>query len=217
MTASSGGADWWAEPADLDLPRSYYSDPTRGQPGGVLGGDRIRLLCAAFGMIRPYDDRNLKPASYGLTLGTHAEVDGELREYEHGAPVVVGSGGWAKLVPAEAIVLPLYLVARIGLSVHLVHRGLLMGAGPQVDPGFQGYLCCPVHNLTGEAITLTVGERFGRIDFVSTTGQDAADVLADVETARRFDDPDRVDPADWRAPRFDPARRWRHPLPAPER
>ena len=37
---------------------------------------------------------------------------------------------------------------RFNLHIRHVHRGLLLGTGPLVDPGYWGKLCIPLHNLT---------------------------------------------------------------------
>jgi len=43
---------------------------------------------------------------------------------------------------------PDYLVFRFNLKIPHVYQGLLLGTGPIIDPGFQGRLSIPLHNLT---------------------------------------------------------------------
>src|SRR3977135_1230729 len=43
--------------------------------------------------------------------------------------------------------LPNYISARFNLTITHVHRGLLLGTGPLIDPGFEGRLLIPIHNL----------------------------------------------------------------------
>ena len=44
-----------------------------------------------------------------------------------------------------------------------------MARGPQVDPGFSGYLSCPLYNLTDTDIIIERGDDFATIDFEKTT------------------------------------------------
>lgn len=56
--------------------------------------------------------------------------------------------------------LPHYMAVRFNLRITHVHRGLLLGTGPLVDPGFVGRLLVPLHNLTSEDYVLIGGEGF---------------------------------------------------------
>ena len=69
----------------------------------------------------------------------------------------------------EKVILPHWCAARFGVRVNFVYRGILLGAGPQVDPGFEGYLGCPIHNLADRPLKLRVGEPFAWIDFTKTS------------------------------------------------
>jgi hypothetical protein len=68
----------------------------------------------------------------------------------------------------QVLCLPHYLVGRFDLTIDFIYRGLLLGTGPQVDPGFQGGLGCPLHNISNEDIEMRLGEPFAKIDFVKT-------------------------------------------------
>jgi hypothetical protein len=69
----------------------------------------------------------------------------------------------------EEINLPFYIIARFNLRVKQVYRGLLLGTGPQVDPGFRGHLNCPIHNFTDEPKRIRFREALATIDFEKTT------------------------------------------------
>ena len=43
---------------------------------------------------------------------------------------------------------PDYLALRFNLKIPHIYKGLLLGTGPIIDPGFQGRLSIPLHNLT---------------------------------------------------------------------
>ena len=50
-----------------------------------------------------------------------------------------------------------------------VHRGLLLGTGPLVDPGFGGKLLIPLHNLTSSEYNIDTTEALIWIEFTKTT------------------------------------------------
>jgi hypothetical protein len=53
---------------------------------------------------------------------------------------------------------PSYLAVRFNLRIKHIYRGLLLGTGPLVDPGFVGRLALPLHNLTTNDYTFKGGE-----------------------------------------------------------
>ena len=54
--------------------------------------------------------------------------------------------------------LPNYIALRFNLKIRHVHKGLLLGTGPLVDPGFSGKLLIPLHNLTTNPYTFRGGD-----------------------------------------------------------
>lgn len=65
--------------------------------------------------------------------------------------------------------LPNYMAARFNLRIQNVHRGLLLGTGPIVDPGFCGHLLIPLHNLTSNRYSFRQGEGFTWFEFTKIT------------------------------------------------
>jgi len=61
--------------------------------------------------------------------------------------------------------IPDYIALRFNLRITHVHRGLLLGTGPLVDPGFVGRLLVPLHNLTANEYILTGGEGLITVEF----------------------------------------------------
>jgi deoxycytidine triphosphate deaminase len=53
---------------------------------------------------------------------------------------------------------PDYIALRFDLRIKNVYRGLLLGTGPIVDPGFEGRLSLPLHNLTTNSYRFRGGE-----------------------------------------------------------
>ena len=65
--------------------------------------------------------------------------------------------------------LPQYIAVRFNLRITHVHRGLLLGTGPLVDPGFHGNLLIPLHNLTSDPYTIRGDEGLIWIEFTKTS------------------------------------------------
>jgi deoxycytidine triphosphate deaminase len=188
MTAPSDpDLNYWREPPDKHLEPTYWADPWPELEGMLtsekivayhkaIGGKEINSdTQGEYGMIRPFESRLLKPASYELTLGPRCLVDGQ--------PVLLTAAEPRLIIPKNSIVfvsmrqvlcLPHYLVGRFDLAITYIYRGLLLGTGPQVDPGFQGGLGCPLHNISNEDIEMTLNEPFAKMDFVKTVPREPA-------------------------------------------
>lgn len=143
---------------------------------GVLLSDRIRYYVEKYDVLvdkRTFNPENLKAASYFLTLGTEYYYDGKFLELQPGDPekcwLEIPPNAFVVATTAEKVILPHYIAARFGVRVDYVYKGLLVGAGPQVDPGFEGFLGCPIHNLTDSPVRIKAGEPFAWIDFARTT------------------------------------------------
>jgi hypothetical protein len=61
--------------------------------------------------------------------------------------------------------LPNYIAARFNLTIREIHRGILLGTGPLVDPGFEGRLLIPLHNLTDNEYRVDLGEPLVWVEF----------------------------------------------------
>ena len=142
-------------------------------PGAVLLNDEIQRLCEhedeRFRLIVPFQSQLLKPARYQLTLGDEARVDGELRRISKEEPLVIRPHQVAIVRTFEKLNIPRFLIARWNLRVDMVYRGLLWVGALQVDPGWVGYLPCPLYNMSDQPVNLYLGEPVFTIDFVRTT------------------------------------------------
>jgi deoxycytidine triphosphate deaminase len=123
------------------------------------------------GMIGPWSDDLLKPAAYELTLGPTFVMEGRIERLTEDRPwlqipsnsiVFVSMGQWVRL--------PHYIAARFDLAIEFIYQGILLGTGPQVDPGFQGYLSCPLHNISNDSVHIRLGQPFAKMDFAKTSG-----------------------------------------------
>lgn len=171
MQTNNTGADpknYWRRPADLNLPVEYWCDP-EPEIRGMLAADRIAYYADLVRMIEPFSREHLKPSSYDLTLGPLYQIDGELKTLQPMEPLVIPPNSIVFVATNEALCLPHYVVARFNLAITFIYQGLLLGTGPQVDPGFQGVLSCPLHNISNNFIRINRDQHFATIDFTKTT------------------------------------------------
>ena len=114
-------------------------------------------------------EKCLDAASYKLRLGDEAHVGGEWKRVSANEPLVIPPHQVAIVKTYEEINLPRFLIARWNLRVKWVYEGLLWTGGPQVDPGWQGNLYCPIYNLAERQIVIPYKERVFTMDFALTT------------------------------------------------
>jgi len=137
----------------------------------MLSADRIQFYVDKVRLIDPFDVEKLKPASYGLTLGPSYQHEGTLYQLTPLKPtLVIPENSIVFVSMRESLRLPHYMAARFNLAIEHIYKGLLLGTGPQVDPGFQGVLSCPLHNISNEPIRIDLDEHLATIDFIKTTG-----------------------------------------------
>ncbi len=151
----------------------FWLDPD-SKSTGLLLSDRIEFYCTKVNLIFPFHRDFLRPASYTLHAGREYIVTNRAGEIRHGyltarGRVRIPPSGLIYIRFLEEVNIPHYLIARFNLRVTQVYRGLLLGTGPQVDPGFRGYLGCPIHNFTDSEKEIEFFEDLITIDFEKTT------------------------------------------------
>ena len=153
---------------------------TNERPTGVLLADEIEYYANNYKLIDPFhvhDRGNLKKkklraAGYELSVGELYSKDGtiHLLTDEIGKnEIVVNPFEVVVIQTLERLNMPEFMIARWNVAVGQAYRGLLWVGAAQVDPGFKGYLCCPIYNLSDTPCTLKYGDSIAVIDFVTTT------------------------------------------------
>lgn len=155
---------------DVDL------DPFPDIPPALLSSEHIKAYVRETGMIYPFrdDSTRLKSASYEVSAGgnfIYWDEDGK----KFSSPIT--KDGTFTLRPnsisfvqiESEFRLPHYIAVRFNLRITHVHRGLLLGTGPLVDPGFHGNLLIPLHNLTSAEYTIRGDEGLIWMEFTKTS------------------------------------------------
>lgn len=141
--------------------------------GAVLLKDEIKRYCTGpIKMIVPFEDTRkfLKSASYHLRLGSYYRMDGKDYELSDDNKILkIPRHGIVIVRTYEWINMPGFLVGRWNLKVKMVYKGLVWVGSLQVDPGYQGYLFCPLYNLSDREQELIYKDPLFTIDFVRTT------------------------------------------------
>lgn len=147
-------------------------DPYPEIEAALLNSADIFQYVAKTGMIYPFDLDKLQGASYEVAIrGTVIWWDEEKKE-EH-IEQLVKPGDSFKLEPNSiAFVtlepmfrIPDYIALRFNLKIVHVYKGLLLGTGPLVDPGFVGRLSIPLHNLTSNTYIFRAGDGMIQMEF----------------------------------------------------
>ena len=157
------------------------SDPLPEVPSSLLNTSDLLDYIAATGMIFPFQmppdlGKRLKPASCAVPFSGRViswspdpERPDKLEPFDKNL-----KAGEVLRLPRNSIVfitlepyfrLPDYIALQFNLEIRQIYRGLLVGTGPLVDPGFEGYLSVPVHNLTANDYDLTAGDPLVWMDF----------------------------------------------------
>jgi len=165
------------------LPGQNTKDPPqqiKDIPHSLLSAEHIRLVVEETGLISPFYIKGgrksrLKKAAYEGRIGDKAYIynkDGALEL------IFERDSHDCLTVPKNQIVfvecdldfrLPEFIALRFNLQIQHVHRGLLLGTGPLIDPGYWGKLCIPLHNLTDHDYHIPKDEGLIWLEFTKTT------------------------------------------------
>ena len=164
-------------------------DPFPKIQPSLLNSADIADYVRTTGMVYPFHPDKLKTASYEVRLlGKWTFVDkkgevqhGELRE---GDRFVLKRNSIAFMTAEPLFQLPDYIALRHNLKINHVYKGLLVGTGPLIDPGFTGRISLPIHNLTENDYELHGGDGIIWVEFTKLSSNKNWD-------RRRKDEPRR--------------------------
>jgi deoxycytidine triphosphate deaminase len=161
-------------------------DPYSDIAPSLLNAGHLATYACTVGMIEPFQvERLAKPATYLVAAEGPVRYMNEKRKVErfyltndltrqHHRPP---AQDYVRLAPNSICFLtlepifrmPSYIGARFNLLIRDVYRGLLVGTGPLVDPGFCGRLSIPIHNLTNREYYIRAGEGIVYFEFTKIT------------------------------------------------
>ena len=189
----------------------YKRDPLPGIKPALLNSRDIQRYVDKECLLDPkrFKKDRMKPASYELrllgTLYWWEERKGELKrrcqQVGEGDRVMLLKNSISYLWTEEPLRLPEYIAARFNLRIRDVHKGILLGTGPLIDPGFGGRLLIPLHNLTHRTYPLEGGDGIVWVEFTKVSPNkywvgtdqsgDRPDGLAPFPTDKILDSADR--------------------------
>lgn len=133
---------------------------------GMVPGRIIKSLIEAGTLLKDADVKNIKGASYDLSLGDQYWQNGKKHTLNNDNGFIqLKRGDFAIVSSKESAELPNDIAARFDLTVSLFCRGVILSNGPQVDPGFRGRLFCSLFNLSNSTIDLKRGQHYSSIEF----------------------------------------------------
>ena len=155
-------------------------DPFPGIPSALLSKEHIRDYVRVTGMLCPFypdEEGRFKAASYEAwpirfihwNEAGQKIIDEVDKEHYKDRGYELKENSIAFMQIDCKIRLPHYIALRFNLSITHVHRGLLLGTGPLVDPGFSGNLLIPLHNLTSAPYRIRRGVIW--IEFTKTSAR----------------------------------------------
>jgi len=183
-----GDNDWPVDDNDAAERASRYlrHDPFPDVPAALLGSATFSDYARVTGMVYPFKGFNrntsefekglVKPASYEVRPGDsffYFDIHGYRRRIDIGAAaeerfVRLRANSITFCSTDERFRLPNYMAMRFNLRIKHVHRGILLGTGPIVDPGFNKKLLIPLHNLTDSDYFISLDEGLIWVEFTKT-------------------------------------------------
>jgi deoxycytidine triphosphate deaminase len=159
------------------IPKTLYSswDPFPEIAPALLNSADISDYVRVTGMIYPFYKEKLKSASYPVAiLGKLIYWDDEEKEcqmdLQKGDYFTLKSNSIAFVTLEPMFRIPNYIALRFNFKITNVYRGILLGTGPLVDPGFVGKLSIPLHNLTSNDYLFKGGEDLIWMEFTKLSG-----------------------------------------------
>lgn len=166
-------------------------DPFSSIPPALLNSADVEDYIRLTGMIYPFHKSDLVGATYSVRLKglcVYYKEQPEVNKPEkrifcigkdaEDLPNTIDNGNYTledklilepnsiTFVTLEPVFqVPDYLALRFNLKISHVYKGLLLGTGPIIDPGFQGRLSIPLHNLTSNRYVFFENDEIISLEF----------------------------------------------------
>jgi len=150
-------------------------DPYPDIHPALLNSADIESYVHATGMVDPFNNNDLKSASYEAKICGicwYWDEEGIKQKELIDAPnktFTLKQNSIAFVEVEPKFRLPDYIALRFNLKITHVYRGLLLGTGPLIDPGYVGKIYIPLHNLTSNSYTFEYGEGLIWIEFTKVS------------------------------------------------
>lgn len=117
--------------------------------------------------IEYFDDTNLQAASYDGRIGNRALIGGKDAEIdvERSRSITIQPGDFVLLITKEKLKLSNNIAGNLGLKSYYGRKGLVILAGLQIDPGFEGHLVIGGYNAAPRKLVLDYEAPFVTIEF----------------------------------------------------
>ena len=152
-------------------------DPYPQIAPALLNSADILKYVISTGMIYPFDYSKLEGASYDVKLAGKVVywdekgnkivkniVKNPIKEDEV-QDFILQKNSIAFVTLEPIFRIPDYIALRFNLKISHIYKGLLLGTGPLVDPGFVGRLSIPLHNLTANNYRFEFGQGMIQLEF----------------------------------------------------
>lgn len=153
-------------------------DPLCDIDSALLNTADIADYVCLTGMIYPFDPEKLKSASYEMDIGGEVLCWDENNKEENYSPLIgqeikLRRNSITFVTVNSKFRLPDYIAMRFNLQIEHVHKGILLGTGPLINPGFTGRLMIPLHNLTNNDYFIKCGDPLIGIEFTKLSYSDS--------------------------------------------
>ena len=164
------------ERPEVDYCQYKKVDPFLSIPSALLNSADIERYANKTNMVYPFYAKDLKSSSYAVRMQGYCKWWDEKRKpqeiYLDGKKhkrftLLPNSIAFIELEPK--LTLPDYMAIRFNLRIKHIYRGLLLGTGPLIDPGFEGKVYIPLHNLTTNEYIFDFNEKLVWFEFTKTS------------------------------------------------
>ena len=146
----------------------------------LLPDHEIRRLCQQHGMVTPFTDQMINPASIDVRLGDRIMIEQEhsaelqilgLCEYTQAVPFLIDPNEWFLAETQEIFHLPVHVGAQFVLKSSRAREGWDHAEAGWADPGYCGRLTLELRNSRQyHPLPIWPGLRIGQLKFMLISG-----------------------------------------------